>query len=211
MKRSYLVLIAVLTLLCLTACSTTHGPDRVFDAPAAKPRPSATEAAQPSALPLPEDGTYFLFSSGAGAWGTELTLLPDGSFTGSFHDSNMGETGEGYPHGTVYVCAFSGKFGDIEPVSDYAYRMRLEAVQTQVEPGQTWIEDDIRYVAGTPYGIDGGTEFILYLPQTPLSEMSEELSLWWPLRFDQQSGSKTTFSCYGILNVTTQQGFFSCE
>lgn len=35
-------------------------------------------------------GSRFVFSSGAGAWQTELTVAEDGSFQGSFQDVNMG-------------------------------------------------------------------------------------------------------------------------
>ena len=31
----------------------------------------------------------FVFASGAGAWGTVITLKKDGSFTGQYHDSNI--------------------------------------------------------------------------------------------------------------------------
>ncbi|HIX52345.1 MAG TPA: DUF1311 domain-containing protein, partial [Candidatus Lachnoclostridium stercoripullorum] len=34
----------------------------------------------------------FIFSSGAGAWGTTLQVRWDGSFAGTYSDSNMGET-----------------------------------------------------------------------------------------------------------------------
>ena len=51
-------------------------------------------------LPITSPMTY-IFTSGVGAWETELTLYADGTFTGQFHDSNMGETGYGYPNGTV--------------------------------------------------------------------------------------------------------------
>ena len=64
----------------------------------------AGENAEP-VLPF-EEPVELVFSSGAGAWGTVLELAPDGAFTGSFHDTNMGETGEGYPNGTVYLCSF---------------------------------------------------------------------------------------------------------
>ena len=54
--------------------------------------------------PLPEDFPRgFIFASGAGAWGSSLSLWPDGTFTGSYHDSEMGENGEDYPNGTVYM------------------------------------------------------------------------------------------------------------
>ena len=48
------------------------------------------------------------FSSGAGAWGTGLTLAADGSFSGEYHDSDMGDSGDDYPDGTVYLCNFPG-------------------------------------------------------------------------------------------------------
>ena len=56
------------------------------------------------------DGQVFEFSSGVGAWSTELTVGENGTFTGSFHDSEMGETGENYPDGTLYGCSFHGQF-----------------------------------------------------------------------------------------------------
>ena len=37
-------------------------------------------------------GLEFMFSSGAGAWGTTLQVRWDGSFAGTYSDSNMGET-----------------------------------------------------------------------------------------------------------------------
>ena len=43
----------------------------------------------------------YYFSSGAGGWGEEFVIERDGYFKGSFHDSDMGDTGEGYPNGTV--------------------------------------------------------------------------------------------------------------
>ena len=68
------------------------------------------EVLEPSGLPgvFPCD---FVFSSGAGAWGTFLTLDADGSFTGGYNDSDMGDTGEGYPHGKNYYCEFQGNSG----------------------------------------------------------------------------------------------------
>ena len=52
---------------------------------------------------LPDE---FYFSSGAGAWRTELFLQDDGSFNGQYSDSDMGSMGEEYPNGTVYICEF---------------------------------------------------------------------------------------------------------
>lgn len=52
-----------------------------------------------STLPIPEEGVHFTFSSGAGAWSTDLTLFPDGTFSGKFHDRDMDIT---------YLCQFQG-------------------------------------------------------------------------------------------------------
>ena len=38
----------------------------------------------------------FWFSSGAGAWGTDLNIAEDGTFEGVYSDSDMGDTGEAY-------------------------------------------------------------------------------------------------------------------
>ena len=51
--------------------------------------------------------------SGASAWSTELYLQSDGSFSGYYHDSDMGATGDAYPNGTLYESSFSGSFSEI--------------------------------------------------------------------------------------------------
>lgn len=161
-------------------------------------------------LPLPQDVTKFIFSSGAGAWGTVLDLNKEGDFSGNFHDSEMGENTDEYPDGTVYLSVFTGKFTNFEKINDYSYKMIVADVKTRDEVGKEWIEQGIRYVATTPYGIDGGTEFILYLPQTPVSELPEDFLYWWPARFESEE-KPTTLSYYGILNVATNDGFFTYE
>lgn len=84
---------------------------------------------------------------------TTLTLSQDGSFTGAFSDSEMGERDENeYPNGTVYVCNFSGQFKDIKKVNDYTYSMTLDSVK--VAEDEEKIEDGIRYKAGEPSGMD---------------------------------------------------------
>ena len=60
----------------------------------------------------------FYFSSGAGAWFTELRIRSDGSFEGLYQDADMGVTGDGYPNGTLYYCEFSGRFDQLEKVDD---------------------------------------------------------------------------------------------
>lgn len=224
MKKSMLLFLMVFMLL-LTACTANDpndaaaGTTEVFAEPtvATTAESYATEAPVMLQLPLPEDPVEFSFLSGAGAWSTVIILNRDGTFTGWFHDSEMGDVGEGYPHGSVYTCTFSGRFENIEMVNGYSYKMTLADLQTEKVVGEEWIENEIRYVAAEPHGLTDpvtnqlSTEFIFYLPDTPVDQVPEELLIWWPYRYDQESDPKNTLSCYGIRNVAAEFGFFTAE
>lgn len=54
------------------------------------------------------DGLSFCFSGGAGSWDTTFSIRPDGSFSGEYIDSDMGNRDTAYPGGTVYQCRFEG-------------------------------------------------------------------------------------------------------
>lgn len=108
-----------------------------------------------NAVAYPQDTLEMLYYSGAGAWGTYLTLEPDGSFTG-----NYGST-EGH---TTSICEFSGRFGEPVRISDYAFSMRLEELTTKEQVGIEWQEGEFRYITSEAVGIAGGEEFILYAP-----------------------------------------------
>lgn len=133
---------------------------------------------QGAALSFSDIPESFISTSGAGAWSTEITLSPDGSFTGYFHDSDMGDTGPDYPNGTVYYCDFTGKFSQPVQVNAYTYRMTLENMVVEDPEGYEYIQDGIRYIAGTPYGFDGPTEYYLYLPGMPVNMMPEACREW---------------------------------
>ena len=233
MKKLFCVLFFVI-ILCLSACNahipndTEATANNLYSEPTAMDTSGNSTAETPIEttevlpvehvqLPLPEDNVEFSFLSGAGAWRTVITLNRDGTFTGLFLDSEMGEIGEGYPHGSAYTCTFSGKFENIEKVNAYSYKMTLTNITTEKTVGEEWIENEIRYVASQPHGLadpDNNqlcTEFIFYLPDTPVEQVSEGFLIWWPYCFSQESDAKTTLSCYGILNVTTEYGFFTTE
>lgn len=153
-----------------------------------------------------QGSAQFTFSSGAGAWGTTLKLNADGTFTGEFNDSDMGARNEDYPEGTHYFCSFSGKFENIQKADEYSYKMTLADLKTEEEAGKEYIEDGVKYVLSEPYGLEEGKDFILYLPATPIDNLSKEFLSWWPYRAEENS--KETLSCYGILNVSKGYGFF---
>lgn len=145
----------------------------------------------------------FTFSSGAGGWQTTLTLNPDGTFTGEYGDSEMGARDTDYPNGTQYICEFSGKFENFKKVNDYTYSMSLSSIKTKHKDGKEWIQDGVKYIAASPYGIDGGSEFSLYTPQTPAIELWDDFFVWSNLQKDEK------LSRYAIRNTTTNSCFFS--
>lgn len=124
---------------------------------------------------LPEE---FIFSSGAGAWGTSLTINADLTFFGEYSDSEMGEFADEYEYGTCYVCSFSGKFTDPVDVGDGTQTMKVESIAYAEEPGLEKIEDGIRYVSEEPYGIGDGTNFVIYPAGYEVSKVPEAAMEW---------------------------------
>ena len=145
--------------------------------------------------PLPFDTAMTLwFGSGAGAWNTILTLHPDGSFEGDYHDADMGDSGDGY-QSTEYVCRFHGRFGDITQVTPASWSMTLEelVIDTGHPIGEKWIEPlttyptgseyKVRYISSNPHGLDDrdgqplqpGAQFMFYTPDASGYRPTDEL------------------------------------
>ncbi len=177
----------------------------------------ASSVLYPQAEPVDADAFFsslqnydFYFASGVGGWGTELTLSEDGTFEGNFHDSDMGDTGEGYEHGTVYVSDFTGRFDHVRKIDDFTYLVSLAEITVAQEGEENWIEDDIRYVASAPYGIDQGKLYIFYMPGKPIAEMDEEAVDWYRMpRGLYEDTIPEVLPCYGIYTKSAGTAFFS--
>lgn len=152
----------------------------------------------------------FYFSSGAGAWGTSLSIHEDGSFEGNYHDSDMGSTGDGYPYGTVYMSDFSGQFAEPEKVNEYTYSAAILNMEPEQENGTSEIIDGVRYVYSEPYGLYGTDYVLFYLPGAPLAELPQEF-LSWVGYYDLSATEDTELSFVGLYNETMQSGFSSYE
>ena len=140
----------------------------------------------------------FMFASGAGGWGTTLTLYQDGSFQGEYEDFNA--------EGPSSICRFSGQFGEIERISEYACTMRLESLQYEMEPGKKLSGN---YITSEAYGLESGEEYIFYMPGTPVQGLDEEFLNWWPDRTLGGIGTLRTLSSYALYNVEAGYGFFT--
>lgn len=147
----------------------------------------------------------FVFSSGAGAWGTFVEIAADGTFKGDYHDSNMGEMGDNYPNGTIYYCNFTGKFSTPEKIDEYSYSMRLESIDLDGIPDEETFEDGVRYVYSLPYGLENADEVIIYLPGYKVSDLPEEFVSWSDLNYRDPKPEILPY--YGLYNVTDQNGF----
>lgn len=147
----------------------------------------------------------FNFTSGAGAWGTHFDLNSDGTFTGQYHDSNRGDSGNGYSNGTVYICDFKGKFSKPKQIDEYIYSTNLEYLNTEGTLGNEYYEDNTRYIYSEPYGFDDADEFLIYLPGCPLNNVSEEFLFWSFINTEIRKTLPSDY--YGIYNVGGRQGF----
>lgn len=152
----------------------------------------------------------FYFSSGVGAWATELSIDSDGTFKGNFHDADMGDVGEAYPNGVLYYCDFTGAFKDLEKVDEFTYKMKLASLEFEQEPDKKEIIDGVLYRYATAYGLDNGEEFYLYLPGIKLTALPEDY-LQWIGYYNQKITEESELLFYGLYNVNTGEGFSSCE
>lgn len=150
----------------------------------------------------------FDFCSGAGGWATRLMVDEDGSFAGEFFDGELGAVGEGYPNGTMYECSFSGKFTQPEKVNDCTYSMRIQEISYDREPDTEEIIDGVLYCYGTPYGLDGAEEILIYLPGAPLDQLPEEYRSWVGF-YDLSKAETSELEFYGLYNEAQQCGFSS--
>ena len=165
-------------------------------------------------LPL-EESLQLTFSSGAGAWSSDLELRPDGTFAGDYHDADGT---------TLYVCRFHGAFRDFVQLTDSSWLLTLDALvlDTGRPLGEEWDEEGFHYISSGPHGFTDregtalrpGAQFILYTPQAqghaPGTELygAYEFWTWWP-EHGQFLDAGYTLGCYGLYNLTADVGFFS--
>ena len=152
-------------------------------------------------------GLQWSFSSGAGGWSTELAIAEDGSFTGNYHDSEMGDIGDDYPNGSLYGCSFSGQLTLGEAIDDNAWSVHVDAVEMDEGQVPEAIEDGVRYVTIEPYGLTAGNDMLLYLPGTPVDELPEDFLLWAHLI----GSDETELANYGLYDEAADTGFIAEE
>lgn len=153
-------------------------------------------------------GIRFVFASGAGAWSTEVSVGENGTFKGTYHDSDMGSIGPGYPNGTRYFCEFTGKFEVLEKVNEYTYKMKISDLIYANDANTEEILDEVLYHYSDAQGLYGAEELLLYLPGAPIAELPEDYMIWARGSAFIEDGT-TELPFYGLYNVTEMSGFSS--
>lgn len=172
--------------------------------------PSAEEDGSDAASLFTELSKYqFVFASGAGAWQTLLNLNADGTFKGHYSDSDMGNTGEGYPDGVMYSSTFEGKFTDPKRVNAYTYSMSIESMTLEHEEGSEEIIDGIKYIYSKPYGLDDAQDIYIYTTEAPLKELPEGFINWVAHTALVSNTEEGHLPFYGLYNAATESGFSS--
>lgn len=152
----------------------------------------------------------FYFSSGAGGWGTSLKINADGSFKGSYHDSDMGDIGEGYPNGTLYWSVFKGNFSNPVKVDDYTYEFSMENIEYEDPVDTQEIKDETLYVYTSVYGLEDTDKFYMYLPGKKVDDFDSELMMWLGY-YSEDDQNIDGLPFYAIHNVKQNYGFTSYE
>lgn len=156
----------------------------------------------------------FSFLSGAGGWNTEMTIAEDGTFSGTYHDSEMGSYTEDYPNGTYYYCSFHGKFTEPVQKEEYIYSTTIESISYDHPAGTEEIKDGVRYIYSDAYGLDNPKEILIYLPGMTIEDLPEGYLSWvrtnWRMDYEFTLNN-TTLPFYGLYNVIEEQGFSSYD
>lgn len=147
----------------------------------------------------------FIMSSGAGGWQATMDISADGSFTGGYMDNDMGDTGDGYPNGTIYQSDYTGKLTGLKKVNDFTYSAKVSGIKYENEPDTEVIKDGVKYSYSKAM-VDDGDEVSIYLKGAPLDQLPEEYLIWAGY-YDLSQTDETELSSYGIYDVAADSGF----
>ena len=151
-------------------------------------------------------GSY-TFASGAGGWATYLVIDENGRFEGSYHDSEMGASGDDYD-ATVYVSNFSGQLSDVKKISDLEYTAYVESIEYQDSIGDQEIKDRVLYVYTGAYGIDYGKTLHFYMKGSDTANVDKHLIDWLAMPLAWGSNTPETLPFNAFYNEEDDAGFF---
>ncbi len=151
----------------------------------------------------------FWLSGDVGFWHSQLTVHSDGSFTGYYQDTDIGDTGEGYS-GTVYYSEYTGSFQNPMKLNDYTYSFEVGPIDYKGTDGDVTMSDEysadgvnpIRNVFIESATFSEGETVYLYTPGASLSELPEGFKHWV-----HPSDGEKTLSVFGLYVTKSEYGF----
>ena len=170
------------------------------------------EIAEPTTQELTDEEIFskfeggYTFTAGIGYWSSHIELKSDGTFTGDYHDSNMGESGDGYDT-TQYQSEFTGRFINPKKINDYTYSFELDEIKYKNTPGTEEIQDMgsmkmlVKY--SEAYGIAGDTKTVYaYTSNAPTLMLPEPFMTWvGRLRGDDNDNAKLLHRCLYAVEI----------
>ncbi|SFB29969.1 hypothetical protein SAMN05216249_11832 [Acetitomaculum ruminis DSM 5522] len=149
----------------------------------------------------------FEYTSHSGGWSTSLSITANGDFAGYYLDSEYGETGDGYPEGTMYESNFTGSFVNPTKIDDYSYKVEINGITYNEEPGSENYADGMRTVYSDASGVSNAKEFVVYLPDTPVSVLPQGFKDWVTPVYGDFTGD--TLGYYALYNPDGEYAFIS--
>jgi hypothetical protein len=131
-----------------------------------------------------KEDTFFLpeklygYLSAMTEWDTELDIsLKDNTFAGSYESRSFTLEGDAYD---VLRCIFKGKIDGFKRVNEYSFSTHVTEFTTdKFEPVDEKYGEYMAHVTySEPYGFKDADELILYLPNTPVSELPQKTIEW---------------------------------
>lgn len=153
----------------------------------------------------------FVFTDDMGNWSTTLTIAEDGSFTGSYHDNELGDSGEDYDQ-TIYYADFEGRFVNPRQINPYTYTVEL-AVLNYLDYTLDYIveEDDgwrVLYRYSDAAGLEDSQLFYIYAPEAPVYKLPRGFLDWYGYA-EAIDAYTLGLPGWGLMNAAGGQGFGS--
>ena len=159
--------------------------------------------------------SQYIYWSGAGSWSTDITINFDGSFNGQYHNFDFADGSKGY-EGILASAEFSGRFVDIQKISDDIYSARMVGLAYTREIGTEQLADI--YNDGSRYlvvytsapGIEEDSTYYFYKKGALIDQL--------PQGFTRQVGQFVDFASVngqlqlpvcGIYLAETEAAFYS--
>ena len=119
-----------------------------------------------------------IYLSALTSWETTVYFDPeDNSFEGTYESAILNLDGDGYD---MLQCAFNGQIDGFTRINEYSFHTHVTSLETEKFDKKTdrYMDLPAEVSYSDPYGFTDPDELILFLPNTPVTEIPEEAIEW---------------------------------